>query len=601
MNWTYTIDTTSFEEAPTGEQMLGTLKADHPRIMIDENTMAHVQHILNTEPQAPRWYDYLKADTDAILDKPPSRYEIPDGKRLLFVSRTVKERVRALMFIHMLEGGDSYVDRVWAEIGTACQFQDWNPSHFLDTAEMTYAVAIAYDWLFDQWSDAQKRMMREAIVEKGLKPGMQTYRGERGMKSWHKNLNNWNQVCNGGLSIGALAVADEEPDLARGILHEGIKSIPLPMCHYAPDGAGTEGATYWDYGSRYNILYLSSLETALGTDFGLSEIPGFKESGQYQMYISGPSRLPYDFADCGMRRMGTAMHFWMGKRFAMPEYSWFRYSELMRPDQYANVLDFLWFDGSGKDFDPSTLALGKHFRGAEVAAMRSSWTDGNALAIGIQAGRNANLSMHRHVDLGTFILEASGERWIIEPGKESETYQLHRNNRKKWEFYRIRAEGHNVPFYNPGEGAGQKLEGVAPITSFSLLPDLATAVVDLSDPYDAYVHRLTRLFEMHRGSSVVLTEELEARGPLDVWWFLHTSAEIALDPGLREAKLMLNGKALRVKIKNGPSLMKFDAMDAIPLVTSPGPDQAENAGIRKLVIHVEGLSRYQLTVSFTPL
>jgi hypothetical protein len=586
---------------PSGTEMLSTLKPSHPRIMLDEHTVPRLHHILKTEPHAPRWYDHLKSETDAILDQPVSEYHIPDGKRLLWVSRAVKERVRALMFIHLLEGGDAYVNRVWAEVEAACKFKDWNPSHFLDTAEMTYAVAIAYDWLFDQWSDSQKQIMRTAIVEKGLTPGMQTYRNEPGMKNWHQTHNNWNQVCNGGLSIGALAIADEEPELARDILQEAVRSIPLPMRHYAPDGAGAEGATYWDYGSRYNILYLSSLETALGTDFGLSDIPGFKESGQYQMYISGPSRMPYDFADCGMQRMGTAMHFWMGKRFGIPEYSWFRYSELTRPDQHASELDFLWFDESGRDFDPATLALHKHFRGAEVASMRSSWTDERALAIGLQAGSNANLMMHRHVDLGTFILEAMGERWIVEAGKESETYQLHQNKREKWEFYRLRAEGHNLPVFNPGEGAGQKLEGVAAITSFTSTPDGATAVVDLSDPYDAYVDRLTRTFEMRDRTSVILIEEMEAKEPLDVWWFLHSPAEITLSPGLREADLTLNGKTLQIRIEDGPESMRFSVMDVGPLPTSPNPDQADNEGKKKLVIHAEGLSRYQMKVSFKPL
>ncbi len=600
MKWKYIINNTPSDRAPTGEQMLATLKAGHPRIMIDENTVKQVQHVLNTEPHAPRWYDHLKADTNAILDQPPSHYDIPDGKRLLWVSRAVKERVRALMFVHLLEGGDVYVDRVWAEIEAACQFKDWNPSHFLDTAEMTYAVAIAYDWLFDKWSDAQKRVMQKAIVQKGLVPGMQTYGGLLGMKNWHQTQNNWNQVCNGGLGMGALAIADEEPDIASDILEEGIKSIPLPMSHYAPDGAGTEGATYWDYGSRFNILYISALETALGTDFGLSQVPGFKESGQYQMYISGASCLPYDFADCGWHRMSAPMHFWMGKKFGMPAYSWFRYRELMRPDQFANVLDFLWFDESGKDFDPSILVLDKYFRGAEVASLRSSWTDEKALSVGLQAGNNANLMMHRHVDLGTFILEALGERWIIESGKESETYQLHRNKREKWEFYRMRAEGHNVPVFNPSESAGQKLDGFASMTSFSSTPNLATVVVDLSEPYGDYVDRLTRTFEMCDRSFLVLTEEMVGKGDLDCWWFLHTRADVSLDADFLGGVLMLNGKKLRIKIEEGPASMTLGVMDADPLPTSPNPDQADNAGIKKIFIHVDGLASYRLKVSFTP-
>jgi len=80
--------------------------------------------------------------------------------------------------------------------------------------------------------------------------------------------NNWTQVCNGGIGMGALAIADEEPALCAAILHEALKSIPRPMEYYAPDGAGTEGVTYWDYGSRYNVLFIAALPSALGTDSG---------------------------------------------------------------------------------------------------------------------------------------------------------------------------------------------------------------------------------------------------------------------------------------------------------------------------------------------
>lgn len=601
MKWKYLINGTKSETAPTGEQMLSTLKNDHPRLIIDSDLSTTIENILNTDPHAPRWYEHIKTEADGILTQAPSHYEIPDGRRLLGVSRQVKERVRTLMFIHLIEGGDQYVNRVWAEINAACQFKDWNPSHFLDTAEMAYAVAMSYDWLFDRWSDKQKQVMRDAIITLGLEPGMQVYRGEDGINRWDLNENNWNQVCNGGLSLGALAIADEAPDIAKNILGEAIKSIPLSMNHYAPDGAGTEGVTYWDYGSRYNILYLSALQTALGTDFNLSHVPGFKESGQYQMYISGPGRWSYDFADCGLRQMGTPMHFWMGKTFSMPQYSWFRYNELTSFNQGAKVLDFLWFDDSGKDFDPATLALDKHFRGADVASMRSSWTDKNALAIGIQAGSNANLRMHRHIDLGTFILDALGERWVMDTGTEPETYQLHRNKCQKWEFYRVRTEGHNIPTLNPTKDGGQKLDAVAPITSFESTPENTRATIDLSNAYTEHAKSVTRTFEMQNRNTIIITDTLKARDHLDYWWFLHTTADISLDLSLREATLSQNGKQFLIKIKHGPSLAEFDIMDAVPLSTSPNPKQTPNGNVKKLVIHVQNTLHIDLVVSFTPI
>jgi hypothetical protein len=93
---------------------------------------------------------------------------------------------------------------------------------------------------------------------------------------------------------------------------------------------------------------------------------------------------------------------------------------------------------------------------------------------------------------------------------------------------------------------------------------------------------------------------MEAKENLDVWWFLHTLADVSLDADLREATLMLNGKKLRVKIEEGPLSMNLGVMDAGPLPTSPNPDQADNTGIKKLFIHADGLSQYQLRISFTP-
>jgi hypothetical protein len=258
----------------------------------------------------------------------------------------VKERVQTLALVYWLERDRHYLDRLWKEVESAAGFKDWNPSHFLDTAEMTYAFGIAYDWFHSSWSDPQRRTLRQAIVDLGLKPGLQVYQSARG---WHTNVNNWNQVCNGGLSIGALAIADEEPELAEKILEHALRSVPLAMNHYAPDGAGTEGATYWDYGARYNILMLASLQTALGKDFGLARNDIFSKSGAYQIYLSGANRLAFDFADCGLRRLSTPMHFWMARQYRLPEYSWFRLSEIDRPEEHGSFLDFLWYDGSGRN------------------------------------------------------------------------------------------------------------------------------------------------------------------------------------------------------------------------------------------------------------
>jgi hypothetical protein len=577
------------------DQILTTLKPAHPRLIVDADTLARVQSLIQEHPHARRWYAHIRSEADGVLDQPPSEYEIPDGRRLLSVSRRVKERVRTLGLVYLLEGDGRYRDRLWTEVEAAAAFKDWNPSHFLDTAEMTHALAIAYDWLYGEWSEAQRQVLREAMVTLGLKPAMEVYHSGGG---WPMRENNWNQVCNGGIGMGALALADVEPELAADVLYEALCSLPRAMGYYAPDGAGTEGVTYWDYGTRYNVLFLSALQTALGTDFGLSEIEGFDLSGGYQIYMSGADRMAFDFGDCGLRRMSTAQHMWMGRRFDMPQYSWFRYSELEHPERYGTVLDLLWFDDSAENHDISLLPLDRHYRKAECASMRSAWDDPHALVVGLQAGQNRD-GAHRHLDLGSFILEALGERWIIDSGVERETYQRHRNQRQRWEFYRVRAEGHNTLVLNPDDGPDQDLDAFAAI-EFASTPDRVVARTDLSRAYAARARRVQRTLSMVDRSYVIVCDEVETDEPADVWWFLHTEAHVELNGGGREAMLRQNGKQVSIAI-DSPAGVSFVVMDALPLPSSPNPDvQASNEGRRKLAIHLQDVADLRLQVRIVP-
>ena len=582
---------------PPADRILKTLKPGHPRLIIDSEALARVKKLIQTDPIAARWYAKIRTDADTILGKPASEYEKPDGRRLLQVSRKVNDRVETLAFVYLLEGDRRYVDRVWKEIDAAAKFPDWNPVHFLDTSEMTYGFALAYDWLYDLWTAEQRREMREAIVNFGLKPAMKVYKSEHG---WHKNDNNWNQVCNGGIGLGALAIADEQPALSSQILHEALQSLPRAMSHYAPDGAGTEGVMYWSYGTKYNLLLLSGLETALGTDFGLSKIDGFGVSGDYQLYLSGANRVSFNFSDCGLSRLSTPQHFWLARRYHCPQYSWFRYSELSDPERTGGLLDLLWYDDSGRDFDPAKLPLDKYFRGAECASMRSSWSDPNAMILAIEAGDNSG--GHRHEDLGSFILDAQGERWAIDNGTDHQTYLKHQHHNPKWDYYRVRAEGHNTLVINPGKGPDQDPKAKANIVKFGSTPARAEAVVDLTKAYANDAKRVVRTFATIDRKRLTVSDEIETKAPAEVWWFLHTTADVALSGDGRAATLSKNKgeKRLSVAIVE-PKGAVFTVMDAKPLPTSPNPEkQASNKGRRKLAVHLTNATNVTIAVELMP-
>ena len=176
-----------------------------------------------------------------------------------------------LGYAYRLTGEEKYARRAESEMSNVGKFIDWNPTHFLDVAEMTTAMAIGYDWLFNFISDETKTLVEQAIEEKGLKPSLKKENNE----NWLTNHNNWNQVCNAGITLGALAIYDKTPQLAERIINQSYKLHKTTYASISPDGAYAEGYSYWAYGTTYNILLIDALLKTIGTDYGLSQMPGF--------------------------------------------------------------------------------------------------------------------------------------------------------------------------------------------------------------------------------------------------------------------------------------------------------------------------------------
>lgn len=576
-------------DLPNAARILADLRPGHPRLIAPASRFDELRRDVKSDSTLTRWYESIRSDGEGILRARPSQYEIPDGLRLLATSRRVLDRVTTLALLYQLDGDRRWVERVWSELDAAAKFQDWNPRHFLDTAEMTAAFAIGYDWLFDQWTADQRQTLRTAIIELGLKPGLKIYRASGW---WPASQHNWNQVCNGGMTLGALALADLEPQLAGEILEHAIRSVPLAMQNFAPDGAWGEGPGYWSYATQYNVAMLAALESGLGTDYGLSAIPGFSKAGTFPIYLTGPLDRTFNFADAGPGTPRPPQLLWLARKFNRPEYAAFEI-EHARP----SAMDLVFYDPRGHQVDLSTLPLNKVFRDAEVGVLRSAWNDRNALWVAFKAGSNA--VNHSNLDLGTFVLEALGERWFVDLGADD--YNLPGYfGRQRWDYYRLRAEGHNTLVINPGSGPDQDPKAATKIERFDATGGQPSATLDLTPAYAAHATKVQRAISLLDGRCVTIRDELETKSPAEIWSMLHTPAEVALNANGREATLRIGSQSLLVELVL-PADAKLEVLPAVPLPTSPQPDrQAVNKGIRKLGVHLTGASKATIEVRLKP-
>lgn len=581
----------------------------HPRLLVRPGQFEELRAGVRTDPVLRAWYGTLKARADGYLaDGDLPRYEIPDGLRLLAMSRRVLERVATLGVVGRIEGDPRYRDRVWEELRTAAAFPDWNPKHFLDVGEMTTAFALGYDWFHPEWTEEQRRLIREAIVTHGLHPAREAYERFGDSGGWPNSEHNWNQVTNGGVAIGALAILESEPALASEILHQGLRRLPLAMRHYGPDGAWSEGPGYWHYATLFNVLVLSALESSLGTDFGLATIPGFDRTGDFPVHVTGPFGPSFNFADVARDRGATygAELLWLARRFREPAYAahQLRYGQGLGEGR-SSPFNLLWYDGATAAAGRAGAApLDRYFRGTEVVTMRSAW-DPNAIFVGFKAGDNR--ANHSNLDLGTFVLDALGVRWATELG--SDDYNMpgyfdrigFARDRPRFSYYRMRAEGQNTLVLNPGALADQDPAAAARIERFRSQPMRAHAIADLSAAYAPDARRVRRGIALLEGRRQVLVQdEIRLRRPGEAWWFMHTEAEVELAPDGSTATLTRDGKRLIARVL-APAGARFSVMDARPLPTSPDPSmQNRNAGIRKLAVRLEGVTDARIAVLLAP-
>ena len=574
---------------PAATNLFAHLNRTHPRLLASGETFTRLKEASVTNAVLKRWRAALKSDADEILNQAPSRYEIPDGLRLLETSRRVMNRIYLLGLTYQLDGERRYAERAWQEVAAAAEFQDWNPRHFLDTAEMTHAFAIAYDWLYDAWTEEQRATLRRAIVEKGFQPALKVYRARN---SWAKMRHNWNQVCNGGIGMGALALADVEPQLCGEILHGALESLPLAMAEFAPDGAWKEGPGYWNYATTYNVIFLAALDTSLGTDFGLSTTPGFDLTGLFPLYLTGSFGRTFNYADGGDRAIRAPQMFWLAQRFHQPVFAWYERS-LAAPAP----LDLVWFEGEGAGPKSGGLPTSKYFRGAEVAVLRSAWEDPKALFAGFKAGDNK--ANHSHLDLGSFVFDALGVRWAMDLGSDNYNLPGYFGN-KRWEYYRLRAEGQNTLVINPGAGPDQEPSAATRIIRFEVEKQRSFAIADLTAAYKHSATRVERGLALINGNQLLVQDEIQAGNPAEVWWFMHTPASVRIEGDGRSAVLKEAGAQLRAQLLS-PASARFELREAQPLPGSPHPDrQAKNEGVKKLAVHLDMVTDSRLVVLLVP-
>src|SRR5580698_4553545 len=171
---------------------LHQLRPAHPRLILLDTDFDRIRILTRENAVAKRIYSDLEKECDRLLSIPPVEYKLA-GPRLQVQTRRAIDRITSLALMYRLSGRDSWLRRAMLEMNAAAAFKDWNPGRFIDTAEMTHAFAIGYDWLYNALTPEERGTIRDAIVTKALNAVLPVYQHPG---AWARDRLHWNLVCN---------------------------------------------------------------------------------------------------------------------------------------------------------------------------------------------------------------------------------------------------------------------------------------------------------------------------------------------------------------------------------------------------------------------
>jgi hypothetical protein len=539
--------------AKSGSLNVSDSTAVHPSLLIKSGDELLIRQSVKNSQTMKNIHDVIISESDQMLNLPCLKYE-KIGKRLLDVSRECLRRVFYLSYSYRMTGDEKYAKRADDEMLAVCSFADWNPTHFLDVAEMTMGVAIGYDWTYNYLSPSSRDIISKAIISHGILPSMDSK-----YNSWLAGKNNWNQVCNAGILFGAIAVNDREPELSKTIIDRSLKSVMNSMAEYEPDGTYPEGYNYWSYGTSFNVMLISAAESFFGKElFPVSAMPGFIRSALYIVNMEGPTGGVFNYSDGDNPPEPNSTLFWFAAKTNDAGLLWnVNRTYKIRKLKYDRLLPaaIIWQSGanSSEPVHPtSNFWIGQGIN--PVCLMRTSWTDPNAIYLGFKAGTPS--ASHGHMDVGSFVMEANGERWASDFGKQE--YELLESKgidvwsmgqrAQRWSIFRYNNLAHSTLTFNDSL---QRLTGNCKMESWSDNPANMFATSDITPVYAGQVKKAIRTASLIDKSYVSINDEIETLPfSTKVRWTLLTEAIPELNQKDNEIVLTKNGKKLLVKIKS---------------------------------------------------
>lgn len=420
----------------------------------------------------------------AVFEQLDSEYLLPSLLAYFDVLNRARSRIAHNAFEAYLTDNAEARNAARSAMLDVSRWKRWQPPWFNAQGQHTYYpagllaadVALGYDLLYNDLSEAERAEIRRALIEKSIIPTYKEYVIDNRVMA---NTSNWIAHTVGGALIAAASIAnDVSPSEANGNFETYLHGLLLKLedhmaASYLPDGSYGEGISYHEFDMETLGPALNALRRAFGIDYWKQT--HVLESFNYPLYtLTRPISGSLDMGDTHPPAgHGIPALAYESKD---PVVRWY-YDQFDRP----SLSKFIFYDDSVVPQSPK-LPSSRIFRDKGNAVFRSGW-DKDAVVLLYRAGPNFN---HHHADQGSFLLNAFGETLVTEAGW-SDYYKD-----PYYATFFTQAVGHNTVLVD-GNPESQSIPDTPQFKALNNYPRITDSIT--SDFYDGVGSELSSVYQ----------------------------------------------------------------------------------------------------------
>ena len=163
----------------------------HPYLLFDKGKEKALQSNIVKDIRWTRVHSAVLSECENIIALADQTYVLDSRKAMHSQCCETVRRVMFLAYAYRMTSDERFLTKCLSEVRTFCSLDSWNRYHFLDVAELSFAAAFAYDWLYDYMDEQMRQTLVSSIRDKALLP---SETGNSYELRWMWSENNWCQA-----------------------------------------------------------------------------------------------------------------------------------------------------------------------------------------------------------------------------------------------------------------------------------------------------------------------------------------------------------------------------------------------------------------------